>query len=260
MRGVILLSLLLPLCSQAGHDTAVTLALIQAIRSAAEDNAPSFSPVLLLTPTSNKASRYPHFLPPLNIPVHVTSSFSMRWHPILHRFSAHNGTDFAAPRLTPVLATEKGTVAEAGYSLTAGIYIVLSHPQGWESRYLHLDKLNVTEGQQISRGNVIAWSGSTGRSTGPHLHFELAYQGQRMDSEKLLQFAHHVAELPVQTAPVAPPTPVVPKIMLVTEIAGQEKVMVKYKGRTIYASADQKVFGTYKVVFKNRRYRLQKMF
>lgn len=260
--------LLIPLFAQAAGNAAVTLALIHATRSDLEVNNNYFSPTTLLTTREEKTSeasllktgtspiRYPHFLSPMNIPLRVTSAFSLRWHPIMHRFSRHEGTDYAAPLLTPVFATEKGIVLEAMYHPTAGNYVVVSHPQGWRSRYLHLTRLNVIAGQKIARGDILAYSGNTGRSTGPHLHFELIYQGQAMDAAKLLS-SSDVSYW--QAADVSVSTISVPRIMLVTEIAGQEKVMVRYNGKTVYASADQRVFGDYKVILKNGRYRLQKM-
>ncbi|MBU9817036.1 M23 family metallopeptidase [Rahnella sp. C60] len=269
MRRVLLFLLLIPLLTQATDDVAVTLALIQATRPDVEVIEDHFSSAMLLTAPGDKVSegntetsktssiRYPHFLSPLNIPLRITSPFSLRWHPLMQRFSPHEGTDFAAPRLTPVLATEKGIVVEAMSHPTAGNYVVIRHPLGWRSRYLHLDRITVATGQEIERGKVIGYSGNTGRSTGPHLHFELMYHGQTMDSAKLLSASETNTVLPA--AAVSPPKPAVPKIILVTEIGGQEKVMVKYKGKTIYAGANQTVFGHYKVLLQNGRYRLYKL-
>ncbi len=84
----------------------------------------------------------------------------MRWHPLLRRFSQHEGTDFAAPPFTPVFATEKGIVVEAKYHPVAGNYVVVRHPQGWKSRYLHLNRLNVVAGQEIKQGSIVAYSGN----------------------------------------------------------------------------------------------------
>ncbi|WP_134706241.1 M23 family metallopeptidase [Rahnella sp. CJA17(1/100)] len=268
MRRIFPFILLLPFMAKAGSDAPVTMVLLRAAGADSENPPATFSQAMLFIVAGEKTSLshpqavnevsagYPHFSSPLNIPLRITSAFSMRWHPLLRRFSQHEGTDFAAPPFTPVFATEKGIVVEAKYHPVAGNYVVVRHPQGWKSRYLHLNRLNVVPGQEIKQGSIVAYSGNTGRSTGPHLHFELMHQGQPVDAVKFLSASN--ASYGQMTAKMTSKISV-PKIMLVTEIAGQEKVMVKYREKIIYASADQEVFGDYKVVLKSGRYRLQKV-
>ena len=104
----------------------------------------------------------------------VSSSFNPnRLHPITGRRAPHNGVDLAVPRGTPVMSTGDGVVERVGNHRYAGKYIDINHGNAYKTRYLHLDKIFVRKGQQVRRGEKIANSGNTGRSTGPHLHFEL---------------------------------------------------------------------------------------
>lgn len=88
-------------------------------------------------------------------------------------YSAHKGTDIAAPTGSPVLAAASGLVTAAGYSASMGNYVVISHGDGITTRYYHNSSLAVSEGQAVTCGQVISYVGSTGWSTGPHLHFEV---------------------------------------------------------------------------------------
>jgi murein DD-endopeptidase MepM/ murein hydrolase activator NlpD len=110
---------------------------------------------------------------PLSIPASISSAFGWRIHPISGTQRMHSGTDLAAPMGTPVLAAYPGEVATAeslgGYGLT----VILRHLEGsQESRYAHLSQILVQPGQWVEQGTVIGLVGSTGFSTGPHLHFE----------------------------------------------------------------------------------------
>jgi murein DD-endopeptidase MepM/ murein hydrolase activator NlpD len=89
----------------------------------------------------------------------------------------HAGTDIAAPLGTPVFPIAGGLVAKTAYSGTAGNYVVITHIPGIESRYLHLDSINVRTGSSVTRSEVIGSVGSTGKSTGPHLHLEIRVCG-----------------------------------------------------------------------------------
>jgi murein DD-endopeptidase len=109
----------------------------------------------------------------------VSSSFSAnRLHPITGRQSPHNGVDIATPLGTPVLSTGNGVVSRVGNHPFAGRYIDINHNGSFETRYLHLSKVLVKRGQIVKRGHKIALSGNTGRSTGPHLHFEFHVNGK----------------------------------------------------------------------------------
>lgn len=111
-----------------------------------------------------------------------TSGFGPRHHPILKQVRNHNGVDWAAPTGTPIVAAMDGTVKYRGPGGGYGNVIYLSHPGGQETRYAHMSKYgNFQQGQAVKAGDVIGYVGTTGRSTGPHLHFELMVNGKFVD-------------------------------------------------------------------------------
>lgn len=115
----------------------------------------------------------------------VSSSFNLRrLHPVTQRITPHHGADFAMPIGTPILSVGDGVVTRIGNHPFAGKYIEITHSVKFKTRYLHLSDIQVKQGQQISRGNRVALSGNTGRSTGPHLHFELHINGRPVDPLK----------------------------------------------------------------------------
>ncbi|WP_386082644.1 peptidoglycan DD-metalloendopeptidase family protein [Vreelandella sp. F11] len=104
----------------------------------------------------------------------LSSSFNpRRKHPVTGRISPHNGTDFAMPIGTPVTAPANGVVERVSNHHAAGRYVVIRHDNGYRTRYLHLSRPLVTQGERVTMGERIALSGNTGRSTGPHLHYEV---------------------------------------------------------------------------------------
>ncbi|WP_408634902.1 murein DD-endopeptidase MepM [Pragia fontium] len=104
----------------------------------------------------------------------ISSPFNpRRLHPITGRVAPHKGVDFAMPIGSPVLAVGDGEVVVAKFSGAAGNYVAIRHGRQYSTRYMHLNKLLVKPGQKVKRGDRIALSGNTGRSTGPHLHYEL---------------------------------------------------------------------------------------
>ncbi|MCH1931625.1 peptidoglycan DD-metalloendopeptidase family protein [Shewanella sp. A25] len=107
-----------------------------------------------------------------------------RKHPITGRISPHNGTDFSLPIGTKVIAPGDGVVSLVTDHQFAGKYIVIEHGSKYRTRYLHLSKALVRKGQRVTRGQVIALSGNTGRSTGPHLHYEFHVNGRAVDPMK----------------------------------------------------------------------------
>ena len=120
----------------------------------------------------------------LRIPVGgftMTSAFGMRRHPLLGVFRPHLGIDLAARAGTPVYATADGVVSTAGLRGGYGLSIALAHSGGMETRYGHLSRLAVWAGQRVRKGEVIGFVGSTGVSTGPHLHYETRLNGQAVD-------------------------------------------------------------------------------
>jgi murein DD-endopeptidase len=115
----------------------------------------------------------------------ISSSFNRkRKHPITGRISPHLGTDFAMPIGTSVLATGDGVITRVVNHPYAGKYIEIRHSGQYVTRYLHLNRILVKRGQKVVRGQKIAESGNTGRSTGPHLHYELRIKGNPVDAIK----------------------------------------------------------------------------
>ena len=118
----------------------------------------------------------------------ITSSFSYRrWHPILHRYRPHHGTDFGARRGTPLLAVNSGKVIFSGRMGGYGNVVKIRHNGGYISLYAHQSRRRVKKGQHVKKGQVIGYVGSTGRSTGPHLHFGLMKNGRWIDPMKVLR-------------------------------------------------------------------------
>lgn len=107
----------------------------------------------------------------------VSDDYGNRMHPTLGVQQFHNGVDLAAPSGSPILAAYEGTVVQAAYSNTMGNYIMLDHGDGLYTIYMHSSALYVTAGEKVTRGQKIAAVGSTGRSTGPHLHFSVRQNG-----------------------------------------------------------------------------------
>lgn len=114
------------------------------------------------------------FVFPLAMPAPITSLFGWRQHPIFGDRRFHTGTDLGAPEGTPVVATKDGEVAIADYLGGYGLTVILHHEAGTqETRYAHLSRILVRPGESVKQGDVVGLVGSTGNSTGPHLHFEL---------------------------------------------------------------------------------------
>lgn len=111
---------------------------------------------------------------------HIGAFSPRRYHPVLHRVQAHTGIDFGCDRGTPVYATGDGVVelaSSTGFNGGYGRQVLLNHDFGYKTRYAHLDKVLVVRGQHVTRGQIIALTGNTGRSTGPHLHYEVIHRG-----------------------------------------------------------------------------------
>lgn len=122
---------------------------------------------------------------PLAKTYRISSPFNpKRVHPVTGRVGPHNGTDFATPTGTQVLSTGDGVVSRVGNHPYAGRYVDIQHGGQYKTRYLHLQKILVKRGQAVSRGQAIALSGNSGRSTGPHLHFELHINDRPVDPMK----------------------------------------------------------------------------
>ena len=109
----------------------------------------------------------------------ITSAFGMRKHPVLGYERMHNGVDMAAPEGTPIYAAKSGKVTTASYQAGgAGNYVSINHGDGFSSVYMHMTRYIVSKGQYVQVGQVIGYVGSTGISTGNHLHFGISYKGE----------------------------------------------------------------------------------
>lgn len=117
----------------------------------------------------------------------LTSGFGMREHPVLGGRRQHKGVDLAAPIGTPVFAPADGTVSRASWFSSYGLYISLEHGGDMQTRFGHLSRLNVAEGQTVHKGDLIGYVGSTGRSTGPHLHYEVRVGGAAVNPVPYMQ-------------------------------------------------------------------------
>lgn len=120
----------------------------------------------------------------------ISSNFSLnRKHPILNTIRAHRGTDYAAPRGTPVRATSDGTVTWAARSGSFGKLIVLQHGGSFETKYAHLNDYapGIKKGARVKQGQVIGYVGTTGGSTGPHLHYEFLVNGVHKDPRTIVE-------------------------------------------------------------------------
>jgi murein DD-endopeptidase MepM/ murein hydrolase activator NlpD len=116
----------------------------------------------------------------------LTSAFGPRVNPVTGNFRVHQGLDLAAPAGTGVFAAGEGIVTETGSDPVYGNYIVIQHRENWASLYGHLSQIAVALRQEVRSGTLIGSVGSTGQSTGPHLHFELRRNGEAQDPGKYL--------------------------------------------------------------------------
>ncbi|MGZ8545048.1 MAG: peptidoglycan DD-metalloendopeptidase family protein, partial [Flavisolibacter sp.] len=112
----------------------------------------------------------------------IASGFGYRIDPVYKTVKFHAGLDFTAPQGTPIYATADGTIRTAGLSDGGyGNYVVIDHGYGYETLYGHMVRIKARRGQRVKRGEVIGYVGSTGKSTGPHCHYEIHKNGQKLD-------------------------------------------------------------------------------
>lgn len=119
--------------------------------------------------------------------VKLTSSYGMRNHPVLGGRRAHKGIDLAGPVGTPIYATADGLVSKAEWFSGYGLYVAIEHGGALQTRYGHMSRLNVADGQRVRKGDIIGFIGSTGRSTGPHLHYEVRVNGEAVNPLPYMQ-------------------------------------------------------------------------
>lgn len=157
--------------TQAAYEAALADEEAQRQIEAARQEAASGS---ISTPSSPSSSG---FIYPLGASGFVTDAYGYRYHPIYGYYKFHPAVDFAVPQGTPIYATKSGTVTAATYNEYNGYYVAINHNDGYTSLYAHMTNFVVSVGQTVSQGEVIGYVGSTGYSTGPHMHFEITYGG-----------------------------------------------------------------------------------
>ena len=118
----------------------------------------------------------------------MSSPFGLRQSPTSGASTFHQGVDLAAPAGTPIYASRAGVVTIATYSNSAGYYVTINHGDGYSSIYMHMTNYVVSAGSAVSAGQLIGYVGSTGISTGNHLHFGIAYNGAYINPCNFLSF------------------------------------------------------------------------
>ena len=120
--------------------------------------------------------------------INFSSAYGWRKHPVYGDMRFHHGVDLGAYQGTPIYATRSGTVTIASYDWSSGYWVNISHGDGFTSRYLHMTHYIVSAGQYVTKGQVIGYVGSTGTSTGPHLHFGIYYNGVSQNPAAYINF------------------------------------------------------------------------
>ncbi len=133
---------------------------------------------------------------PLGPPVWgtITSKYGRRIDPINNKPAFHSGLDIRQERGTKVMCTAAGIVMAQGFSKGNGNYVFIKHAMNFETKYLHMEKALVKQGQKVKRGQVIGLLGNTGRSTGPHLHYEIVYKGRTVNPLKFVRIARYISK------------------------------------------------------------------
>jgi murein DD-endopeptidase MepM/ murein hydrolase activator NlpD len=129
---------------------------------------------------------------PVSVPYRYTSGYGFRTDPFTRRPSPHMGLDMAAYRNAPIVASGPGTVIYSGNRGAYGLLVEIDHGHGFRTRYAHLRAINVKLGETVATGDLIGRMGSTGRSTGDHLHYEVWYNNKPYDPMKFLKAGRHV--------------------------------------------------------------------
>lgn len=215
-------------------------------------------------PLLSQQAQSGRFIFPLTTPLNVTSPYGLRYHPVIHSFMRHEGTDFRAANNSEVMSIADGEVVEASYGPVTGFYITIRHADGWSSRYLHLNQLRVFKNQHVKKGNVIGLSGNTGRTNGPHLHLEISHNDRLLDPMKVL-FEQRQSSSPVSApAPVTAPEPIdmTPKIAVVSGEGDNLQIGVRI-GRSVSMYNPKEIIetdeGNWRIVKKFGKYKLLKV-
>ncbi|MEX6633612.1 M23 family metallopeptidase [Hyphococcus lacteus] len=131
---------------------------------------------------------------PLIVGRRYTSSFGIRRDPINGKYSRHNGIDFAAPWASPITATADGVVKFAGTRSGFGRLVEINHGNGFVTRYAHMNRISVKTGQKVSLHDKVGELGSSGRSTGPHVHYEVLFKGKPLNPRRFIEAGRYVFE------------------------------------------------------------------
>jgi murein DD-endopeptidase MepM/ murein hydrolase activator NlpD len=164
------------------------------------DKAPALTAVSVTAPAPGFTAGTSKVSIPSRSPLQgyrLTSDYGMRTHPVLGGRRAHKGIDLASPTGTPVYAPADGMVGKAEWFSSYGLYIQVEHGGDLQTRYGHLSRLNVAAGQFVKKGDLIGYVGSTGRSTGSHLHYEVRVAGQAVNPLPYMQEGAPASGAPV---------------------------------------------------------------
>ena len=137
------------------------------------------------------AGRLPLSRPIASAP--VTSGFGARLDPFLGRPAMHTGIDFRAAVGYPIRTTAAGTVSRAGYAGGYGLMVEIDHGDGLSTRYAHMSRISVSPGEVVPKGAIVGRAGSTGRSTGPHIHYEIRVDGEAIDPMRYIRAGGEIA-------------------------------------------------------------------
>ena len=160
----------------------------QIIKKASMFTTTTAACLLLFITTIGNAQDIPN-LHPLKGDTPVTSNYGIKMHPILKKKKLHKGIDFKTPIGTPVYATASGQIKDSkDLHANYGNTIIIKHDETYTTLYAHLSKLNVKPGQKVQKGDLIGYSGNSGASTGPHLHYEVRKNGESVDPEIYLDW------------------------------------------------------------------------
>ena len=148
--------------------------------------SPQTSSTTTQTSTFQPSKDAPKFIYPLPTKVSISSGYGMRTHPITGKQTMHSGVDLGMPTGTPIFSVADGVVESSGSLGNCGYGVRVQHSGGYMSVYCHASKLLVKSGQSVKSGETIALVGSTGMSTGPHLHLGMKLNGEWIDPKKIV--------------------------------------------------------------------------
>ncbi len=205
----------------------------------------------------------PLFSWPLSGPLRITSPFGMRFHPLERLFLNHKGVDLRAPMNSEVRTIADGQVAETGYGPLTGFFITIDHLNGWRSRYLHLNSIHVHKGEKLKQGAVIALSGATGRTTGPHLHLALSHNQHAIDPLSMITTSPGRTPAPAvnDTPALVPELDMTPIVTLVSGEGEALQVGVRQGNKTAFYSLHEPIEqggDVWRIVSQYGKYKLVK--